>query len=227
MLYGLFEATSPPLDRSVPNAWTGQNDANVPTPLPVQIPFRIILNGPPIPAPDPEVMMILNGLPPVERIGALNIRQTKALANIVAIRSGVWSPSGGHSGSNGRPPQSPLGMGRGGGMGPGGGTGAGATPGQFYRPPFKYNQTIPVNISFTGDGYTVRKRSFSSVSLPSFSSHSLLILFSDYWDLKCPRLMPSSASLEPLIILRFDCVELVQDLKKDQQMKKYLNHYIL
>jgi hypothetical protein len=163
MLYGLFEAVSIPLDRSVPNAWTGQNDTSIPTPLPVQIQFRIILNGPPIPAPDPEVMMILNGLPPVERIGALNIRQTKALANIVAIRSGVWSASGGGSGqqsfSNGaRPGPSP--MGRGGGMGPGGGTGAGATPGQFYRPPFKFNQTISVNIPFTGDGYAVRKRLF-------------------------------------------------------------------
>jgi hypothetical protein len=36
-------------------------------------------------------MMALSGLPPVDRIGPLNLRQTKALANIVAIRAGVWS----------------------------------------------------------------------------------------------------------------------------------------
>lgn len=55
LLYGLFEATGPPLYNHVPNAWTGKNDNSVSTPCPVQIQFRIILNGPPIPAPDPEV----------------------------------------------------------------------------------------------------------------------------------------------------------------------------
>lgn len=91
--------------------------------------------------------MILNGMAPVDRIGPLNLRQTKALANIVAIRMGIWGA-----------PALPQAIPPRGGLGPQGGTGAGALPGQYYRPPFKHNQTIPVNIPFTGDGYEVRKR---------------------------------------------------------------------
>lgn len=102
--------------------------------------------------------MALNGMPPVDRIGPLSLRQTKALANIVAMRSGVWPPPAGARGPAGLPPPSvgapvpPSG-----GMADGG-TGAGALPGQYYRPPFKYNQTVPVNLPLSGDGYELRKR---------------------------------------------------------------------
>ena len=107
-------------------------------------------------------MMALNGMPPVDRIGPLSLRQTKALANIVAVRSGVWTigppPAGGARGPAGLPPPiagAPVPAS--GGMADGG-TGAGALPGQYYRPPFKHNQTVPVNLPLSGDGYELRKR---------------------------------------------------------------------
>lgn len=105
--------------------------------------------------------MILNGMSPVDRIGSLNIRQTKALANIIAIRSGIWGPSStqpSNNNNNRGTSSSSSSSGRTGGMGPNGGTGAGAGPGQYYRPPFKYNQTIPVNIPHNGDIYHVRRK---------------------------------------------------------------------
>jgi hypothetical protein len=104
--------------------------------------------------------MAFNGMPPVDRIGPLSLRQTKALANIVAVRSGVWPPPpAGGRGPPGLPlpPPAAVAVAGGGGMA-NGGTGAGALPGQFYCPPFKYNQTVPVNLPISGDGYELRKR---------------------------------------------------------------------
>lgn len=96
-------------------------------------------------------MQIVGARPPLERIGTLPLRQTKAVANIFAARAGVW---GGASSGLG-------GMDREGGRGDGGRGGRGRGEGRgpvFFRPPFKNNFNVPVPIAFTGDGFAMRKR---------------------------------------------------------------------
>eukprot|EP00602_Paraphysomonas_sp_CaronLab_P001533 CAMPEP_0185030436 /NCGR_PEP_ID=MMETSP1103-20130426/17406_1 /TAXON_ID=36769 /ORGANISM="Paraphysomonas bandaiensis, Strain Caron Lab Isolate" /LENGTH=646 /DNA_ID=CAMNT_0027565573 /DNA_START=216 /DNA_END=2154 /DNA_ORIENTATION=+ len=148
MLYGLFEAVSPPLDNAEPSAWAGR-DRGAMTPLPVQVRFRIVLRAPPLQPMDPEAAQVFSNRPPADRIGPISLGQTKVLSNMFAARAGVWNPPvGGGGGPPHRPPHQ---------QGAGGGRG-GPQSGLFYKPPFKFSQNVPVNIPFTGDGFGVRKR---------------------------------------------------------------------
>ena len=54
-MYGIFEATSPPIFMMEPMAWTG-NGFLPESPLPVQFRVKNIIEAPIIPDSDPEVM---------------------------------------------------------------------------------------------------------------------------------------------------------------------------
>ena len=109
-------------------------------------------------------MAVFAGRRSGQRIGPLPLPATKRLSNIFAFRAGAWTPPGAPVGPGGPINKFPPAGGRpppGGGMyGPGGGPSGGAE-GQvtsMYRPPFRFTETVMVDIPFQDNGYQVKSR---------------------------------------------------------------------
>jgi len=150
-LMGIFQAETPVSENIDPTAFAmfGQ-----PSQVPIQLRFKIVLEAPFVNVADPQVMAIFaeSGGPPM---GPIGLKETKALANLFATRSGSQFPAMGGAGGGGgggasgaqaggawmggrQPPTMGMGMGSGGAMG-------GAKPG-MYRPPFKNVDVVPIDI---------------------------------------------------------------------------------
>ena len=108
-------------------------------------------------------MAVFGGRRAGQRIGPLPLPATKRLSNIFAFRAGAWAPPGpagppggpGNKFPGGRPGS------QGGGMyGPGGAPpGAGDAPvTSMYRPPYRYTETVMVDIPYEDNGYQVKSR---------------------------------------------------------------------
>jgi hypothetical protein len=108
--------------------------------LPVQFKFRIALDCPPISAFDPELVTALGG---GNAMGAIGVKETRALANLFARRSSAFSANK---------------AGAGGGIGGigGGGRGGPGSMNSVYKPPFKFNANVSIDI--TGSLYEIKKR---------------------------------------------------------------------
>jgi hypothetical protein len=73
--------------------------------------------------------------------GALSLKETKALANLFAMRAGVI-PTVGSQMAAGRKPM--------------GGAPGGSAPSNMYRPPFPYVEAIPIDVAATP--FDIKKR---------------------------------------------------------------------
>ena len=106
------------------------------SPLPVQFKFRMALECPPISLMDPELMAALGGSSPM---GAIAVKETRAIANLFAKRSPAFMSS---KGAGNKPP------------GPGGT--AGPAGNAVYKPPFKFNADVPIDL--VGSLYDIKKK---------------------------------------------------------------------
>lgn len=95
-----------------------------------------------------------------ERIGPLSLIQTKRLSNVFAFRAGVWAPPQQHGPPpgpfRGPPPQQGM-------YGPGGPANGppglrDGPPNSLYRPPYRFTETVLVNIPIASNLYHVKTR---------------------------------------------------------------------
>ncbi|KAH7463844.1 hypothetical protein PRIC1_006452 [Phytophthora ramorum] len=90
-LLGIFEAVSPAVVDMMPGAFcTGPN---MPSPLPIQARFAVMLNAPALPTSDPQIKQVIgeNGVD----VGPLSLQVTQQLADVFAERSGGGFPPNG------------------------------------------------------------------------------------------------------------------------------------
>eukprot|EP01037_Dinobryon_pediforme_P019100 gene19100-19460_t len=128
LMLGIFYADSTVGLNLVPTAFVslGGIGPGGGSPLPVQFKFRMALECPPISLMDPELMAALGGSSPM---GAIAVKETRAIANLFAKRSPAFMSS---KGAGNKPP------------GPGGT--AGPAGNAVYKPPFKFNADVPIDL---------------------------------------------------------------------------------
>lgn len=118
LLYGIFQSTSGAGDSIVPGAFRGgsaRSDA-----FPVQTRFAVALECPPVAEADKELRQALAGR--ALGVGPLSLRETRAVANVLAARAGFFSGPARPFHEEHRPHRD-------------GGGGGGSS---FYKPPFGF-----------------------------------------------------------------------------------------
>mmetsp|Transcript_12538 Transcript_12538/g.17210 ORF Transcript_12538/g.17210 Transcript_12538/m.17210 type:complete len:653 (-) Transcript_12538:41-1999(-) len=139
VMLGIFYADSPVgvnIDPAAFVTWGGVGPGGG-SPLPVQFKFRIALECPPISLMDPELVTALGG---GNAMGAIGVKETRAIANLFARRSPAFSNQKGISGKSS-------------GAGSMTGSSAGSS---VYKPPFKFNANVPIEI--VGSLYDIKKK---------------------------------------------------------------------
>lgn len=134
MLLGIFHADSPVSENIDPRAFAWQDGLT--SMLPIQLRVTVVVDAQPICfMQDAECMEIFKetGFVP----GPISLKQTKALAQLFASRTGVSSGTGGIKNLPGQPA-------------------APVTHATLYRPPFKNIAVVPIDID--GDVYQIKKR---------------------------------------------------------------------
>ena len=131
---GIFHADSPVSENIDPRAfapWDGQ-----PSLLPIQLRVTVVVDAQPICfMQDTELMEVFKETGFVA--GPISLKQTKALAQLFATRTGVQGAGGGIKNLPGQPA-------------------APVTHATLYRPPFKNIAVVPIDIE--GDVYQIKKR---------------------------------------------------------------------
>lgn len=169
VMLGIFYATSPVqmnIDSNAFSRWVGYNN------LPVQFMFRPALECPPIAIQEPELLHALGEY--AQNLGPIGVKETKSLATLFAKRAYTINPNllpgrqqgfGGGGGRNFRGGNAGGGGGGGGShMAPpmpnmGGGGGAGGKEGgvyNYYKPPFRFVEAVPIDIQ--GSSYEIKRR---------------------------------------------------------------------
>ena len=144
MLLGIFQAATELTDNIDSKAFVDwadpHNVAHRDDPksmFPQQFKFTVLLETAPLFLFDPELQTIFRdtpgGFPPG---GMSGLKETKALANLMAVRSGI-SLTGDAGGGDFNGHKRPFGA-------PGGG---GGTDGGTYKPPFKFVEKVVVGIN--------------------------------------------------------------------------------
>lgn len=129
---GIFNAESPVSENIEPQAFTAFGQG--PSMLPIQLRVSIVVNAEPIFVQDTDMREIFRETGFRQNI---DLKQTKALAQLFASRAGVLGQSGARGGIPGQPAV-PV------------------THATMYRPPFKYVAEVPIDIE--APVFEVKKR---------------------------------------------------------------------
>jgi hypothetical protein len=144
LLLGIFHADSPTtmnMERQAFVQWLGPGQ-NGGSPLPVQLRFRVAIEVPPTPVQDPEVLAALGGAAKTLG-GVLPPAETRQLANLLAkrVQTAQMMNTMAARGMTGKPPAS---------------SGSASGSGLFYQPPFKFVDTVTVDIR--GNLFDIKRR---------------------------------------------------------------------